>query len=139
MEILANEITGLEYPEGSDGAMNKNASTGIRTSADKLANMPESCRSKLDPPRSEGGDDGYAVIYVGDSATDLEALLAADVGICVRDDPMGGSQRELAETLRRIGVQVVSIENGVSANKTAERTIYWASGYEQISKALATV
>lgn len=136
MEIRANEITGLESPEGSDGTLNKNTSAGIRTGADKLANMPDSCRSKLDSPGTKRNNDDYTVIYVGDSATDLEALLAADVGICIRDDPIGGSQRELAEILERIGVQVVSIEDGVPATKTADRTVYFASGYEQITRAL---
>jgi 2-hydroxy-3-keto-5-methylthiopentenyl-1-phosphate phosphatase len=66
----------------------------IRTSADKLAAF-----KKI-------RDDTSRTLYLGDSATDFDCLIAADVGICVRDEPMGSSQRELKETLERIGIVV---------------------------------
>lgn len=139
MDIRANEITGLDSPQGSDGTLNRGTSAGIRTSADKLANMPPSCRQRLDGHDQTQIHDEYTVVYVGDSATDLEALLAADVGICMRDEPMGSSQRELAETLTRIGVRVVHVGDDVAQHEAGQRVVYWASGFDQIAKALAVV
>lgn len=43
-------------------------------------------------------------IYVGDSTTDLECLLVAHLGICMQDEPLRSGQRDLSETLARIGV-----------------------------------
>jgi phosphoglycolate phosphatase-like HAD superfamily hydrolase len=90
--------------------------------------------------KEDDGDEGdYTVIYVGDSATDLEALLAADVGVCVRDEIMGASQLELADALTRIGVLVVSIDEGIGMkqiNNERAKVVYWAEGLEQIAKAL---
>jgi hypothetical protein len=85
--IFANEI----YPDGEE-ALN------IHTSADKLAAF-----QKL------RGTDNRPILYVGDSPYDFDALIAADVGICVRDDPMRSRQRELKETLERVGFEVLRL------------------------------
>ena len=49
------------------------------------------------------------ILYVGDSSYDFDALIAADVGICVQDDPMRSGQRELKETLERVGLEVLHL------------------------------
>jgi 2-hydroxy-3-keto-5-methylthiopentenyl-1-phosphate phosphatase len=72
---------------------------GIRTSADKL----DALRKLRD-----GGK--RPVFYVGDSPTDFDCLLAAEVGFCVRDEPMGSGQAELKESLERVGVQVARLD-----------------------------
>lgn len=54
-------------------------------------------------------------VYIGDSTTDLECLLAADIGICMVDDPANYSPTSLLETLDRIGV---SIEHLVNLERT---------------------
>lgn len=139
MPIRANEIAGLDAPEGSDGSLTKNGSTGIRTSSDKLARLPLHCRDRLDnsQPNSQDADsDNGTVIYVGDSATDFDALLAADVGICVRDEPMGSGQKELAETLQRVGVSVVHVSEKPAPGG---RVVFWASDLGEIADALPSV
>lgn len=140
MEIRANDIANLDAPEGSDGSLTKKCTTGIRTSADKLANMPAHCRHRLDSSSRADGNpssgDKPTVIYVGDSATDLESLLAADVGICVRDEPMGSSQRELADTLERVGVQVVRIGE-LSGTANYGEVVYWARDLQEIADMLS--
>lgn len=128
MEIVANEISALLSPSGSDGRLSKSDDdVGIRVAGDKLARLPERCRKRLDAltvsssskmtgivdVEGEVDESAPAVVYVGDSTTDLECLLAADVGICVRDEPMGSSQRELAETLERVGVKCVRLREGM--------------------------
>ncbi|KAK5999886.1 hypothetical protein QM012_004974 [Aureobasidium pullulans] len=142
MNIEANEISGLESVEGSDGRLSKDSYSGIRTSADKLSHLPLRCQRKLDmcaltkEPTQQQDD---LVVYIGDSATDLEALLAADVGICIRDDPMGSSQRELADTLHRIGVNVRSIDEDIDLQRAADEqmTVYWTRGFDSVMRALS--
>lgn len=142
MNIKANEISDLESAEGSDGRLSKDSSNGIRTSADKLSHLPARCQRKLEmcaltKGLEEQQDD--LVVYIGDSATDLEALLAADVGICIRDDPMGSSQRELSDTLHRIGVNVRSIDEDVNLKRAADEqmVVYSTCGFDSVVKALS--
>ncbi|GAB7353272.1 hypothetical protein MBLNU459_g3778t1 [Dothideomycetes sp. NU459] len=163
MPIVANEIGGLDGPGGGDGSLTRPGSAGVRTSSDKLARLPLRCQARLageagrarrDPDRPDAdadvdvdADAGGTVVYVGDSATDFEALLAADVGICVRDEPMGSGQQELAETLRRVGVAVVHVGDRHTAPDAAAaaaaaaagsrgRTVYWAKDLGEIADLL---
>jgi hypothetical protein len=100
----------------------------IRTSADKLAVF-----SKI-------RHDASKTLYLGDSATDFDCLLAADVGICVRDEPMDSGQRELKETLERVGIVVSRLgpeawktdETGETDMREAtsvkrEKTVWWVN------------
>jgi len=140
MDIEANEISNLEHTDGSDGRLSKDSSTGIRTSADKLLRLPLRCQQKLDKSistREAVEQHEEIVVYIGDSATDLEALLAADVGICVRDDPMGSSQKELSDTLQRIGVRIQHIDEGIDMKQKTNHVIYWTQDFDQVAKVLA--
>ncbi|CAD0110256.1 unnamed protein product [Aureobasidium uvarum] len=141
MDINANEISNLDDAAGSDGTLSKDSSTGIRTSADKLCHLPARCQQKLDQcaTRDVMSREQEIVVYIGDSATDLEALLAADVGVCIRDEPMGSSQRELSETLHRIGVVVRSIDEGIDLKQATDGQMvaYSAYGFDQVVKALS--
>lgn len=90
------------------------------------------------------------VVYIGDSTTDLECLLAADVGICMRDaEAMGSSQRELAETCVRIGVEVEdfgrldrSYEFGFGEEAETEmekrKKVWWVDGFEMVREGLVS-
>ncbi|KAK7527583.1 uncharacterized protein IWZ02DRAFT_370991 [Phyllosticta citriasiana] len=119
---------GLDGFEGSSGRLTKSGEKGIRTSQDKLERMPI--------PHKFGGDE--LVIYVGDSCTDLEALLAADVGVCVRDEPMGSGQRELAETLERIGVPVhrLKLLAEMPPPDDSRIDLWWTPSLEELSLSL---
>ncbi|KAK8168372.1 hypothetical protein IWX90DRAFT_111447 [Phyllosticta citrichinensis] len=128
IDISANEFEGLDHRNGSSGRLTKSGEKGIRTSQDKLERMPI--------PHKYGGDE--LVIYVGDSCTDLEALLAADVGICIRDEPMGSGQRELAETLERIGVPVhrLKLLAEMPPPDDSRIDLWWTSSLEELSMSL---
>lgn len=146
MYILANEISGLHTPEGGDGSLTKKDSTGIRTSSDKLRQLPERCRrpfgaTEMEPSETEIDDGGRDVVYIGDSTTDLECLLAADFGFCIRDEPMGSGQRELAETLQRLGVKVlhVSQQLGGRSEHSERWVVYWARDLQEIADVLPGV
>lgn len=120
MTIKANEISDLNQPGGSNGRLTDPDHPVIRTSFDKLQNLKPVA--------------GHCNIYVGDSATDFDCLLTADVGICIRDDSMGSSARTLADTFSRIGrdVRHVSKIESWEDLSTLEPNLLWAKDFEEI-------
>ncbi|KAL1595939.1 hypothetical protein SLS60_009629 [Paraconiothyrium brasiliense] len=108
----------------------------ICTSADKLARFEEVRR-----------EDDCTTVYVGDSATDFGCLVAADMGICVRDDPMGSGQKELKGILERLGFEVSRLTpvasinskggNGVDGGDRERRDkqkIWWVADLDEVAK-----
>lgn len=89
------------------------------------------------------------VVYVGDSTTDLECLLHADVGICLRDEAasLTWEQRELQEILDQAGIDcrwvgnmnegdlemppLRSIDGGLYHSQ-----IWWARDFDEICQSL---
>ena len=135
-EIQANEIVGLDREGGSDGTMEGQ----MRTSADKLRALRhlEAYNGPEAPfPRS---DEASRVVYIGDSPTDLECLLEADIGIVMRDEKMGSGQRELAKTLERLGIDVVSLRKLDASDGRrrdgGQKTIFWARDFEDVVRVL---
>lgn len=124
VRIIANEIEGLHDPDGSSGLLNKKDEDGIRTSSDKLR-----CMQQIRPGQEEG-----LVVYVGDSPTDLECTAAADIGICIRDEPMSSAQKELAETLDRIGIACAELSNlhDVQTPGQKKEMVWWARSLEEV-------
>jgi len=116
--IVANEIQGLEDPDGSSGVI-----TGaIQTSADKLV--------RLDPPNPPGQmSQPPTTVYIGDSPTDFDCLLAAYAGICIRDQPMGSGQRELAETFERMDIPVHHV---LEAGRHRLAGVWWARDFKEV-------
>lgn len=118
--ISANEISGLHEPGGSSGRLTDANHAIIRTSFDKLENFPsrQECLN----------------IYVGDSATDFDCLLAADLGICIRDDPMSSSAKTLAETMSRVGHVVQHIDNMKTWQQLdgSKSNVFWAHDLNEI-------
>ncbi|KAK2766862.1 AP-3 complex subunit beta [Arachnomyces sp. PD_36] len=105
---------------------------GIRTSADKL----DAFKSLRD------GGHG-PIIYVGDSATDFDCLVAADVGICVRDEPMGSGQTELKESLERVGIDLARLDlnawrkylreiAGQGSEKESDKVVWWVTDLREV-------
>ncbi|KAK5011470.1 hypothetical protein LTR28_002328 [Elasticomyces elasticus] len=137
MNIMANEIEGLDEPEGSNGQLSKNGRGGIRTSADKLERL-RFIQRPTDSAKSPElcAESAPSIVYVGDSATDLECILAADVGICIRDEPMGTGQKELAATFDRLGVAVLHINECQATNTSATPLVWWARDLQEIANQL---
>jgi thiamine phosphate phosphatase / amino-HMP aminohydrolase len=120
----------------------------IRTSADKLRELrnhfgvgwERSIFKELDVEASQR----RIFLYVGDSATDFDSLLAADVGICIRDDPMSSGQAELASAFERVKVPVNPLAEltksirGASADdkkQSQERpALWWTTRLEEITE-----
>jgi len=117
LPILSNELASLESNYGSTGRLSEAGRPRIRTSYDKLMNFKREAE--------------HLNVYVGDSTTDFDALLAADVGICICDDPMGSGQKGLADTLARVGCEVTHIDQADSHGLHGP-TLLWARDLNEI-------
>jgi len=119
IKITANDISGLQHPGGSSGLLTDPDHPIVRTSFDKLQNF-------------EVQDHAHN-IYVGDSATDFDCLLAADLGICIRDVQMGSSAKTLADTLSRLGYNVRHVSEIKNWQEVKSGSnLLWASDFKEI-------
>ncbi|KAH7073061.1 HAD-like domain-containing protein [Paraphoma chrysanthemicola] len=116
--ILANELEGIPEGRASTGQISPAGSMKIVASDDKLLYL-EKLREDSPAP----------VVYVGDSWTDIECLLAADLGICIRDERMGSSQRKLAEALERLSVDCPRLRTGLPED---ESEVVWARDFTEL-------
>ena len=89
-----------------------------------------------------GGDSSSTImlprttVYIGDSPTDLACLVKADAGICIRDAAMTGEQRDLQETLERIGVECLHVGGFEDERQVKEgrRRLWWARDFEEVCR-----
>jgi len=137
IEVIANEIEGLEDEGGSSGHLNKKGENGIRTSRDKSRELYRHSKPSGDRNGIEKADDPV-VVYVGDSTTDFECLLEAGVGVCIRDDPMGSGQQELADAFERLGVRVQHVSalgepSRDRPHEQTERMLWWAKDLKEVA------
>jgi hypothetical protein len=136
MTTLANEIASVE--RSTDG-LDKEDIT-VRTSADKVRILKNTLHSPVIRPDWATKDP--ITVYVGDSATDFDALLRVDFGICIRDEPQGSGQRELANTFQRVGVSVKSVsklQDPLQALQGSSKTVWWAKDLKEVSDALTKI
>lgn len=121
--ILSNELGGIDDGHPSDGRISALKDNTVIGSADKLR--------EFERLRREHEVTGYPafMVYIGDSWTDVECILAADLGICIRDEPMGNSQKKIAEAFERLGVSCPHI---ASFDDTEKKSVVWAEDFEQI-------
>lgn len=120
--ILANELDGITEGRISSGEISPEENLKIISSGDKLRH--------LKAIREKAGGEG-SVVYVGDSWPDIECLIDADVGICMRDEETGSSQRKLGEALERIGVVCLKLGEKGGMGKEGVR---WARDFVEIRR-----
>ncbi|RMZ74123.1 haloacid dehalogenase-like hydrolase [Pyrenophora seminiperda CCB06] len=116
--ILANELDNMCSGKPSTGQIVPTDTDGrglIISSGDKLDRMLE----------IKG-----QTVYVGDSWTDIECLLAADLGICMRDHSMGTSQKQLAHALDRLGIACPRLRDWHHVVNNAN--VAWARDFNEI-------
>jgi 2-hydroxy-3-keto-5-methylthiopentenyl-1-phosphate phosphatase len=111
--IISNELAGIAEGVASYSQI----LGGVISSSDKLRHLEE----------IQEQSDGI-IVYVGDSWPDIECLLAADVGICVRDTEMGSAQRKLAEALERLEIGCERLGN------EDERGMVWVNEWMEIKE-----
>jgi 2-hydroxy-3-keto-5-methylthiopentenyl-1-phosphate phosphatase len=104
--ILANELDGIDEGRRSSGEISPAGSLKIISSSDKLHHLQHLKKLESMP-----------MVYVGDSWTDIECLLAVDLGICIRDEPIGSSQKKLAEAFERLNVACPRLEDWEEAGE----------------------
>lgn len=118
LHILVNELDGMPENLPSFGEISPEGYMKIISSGDKLAHL-RNLKEK-----SGGG----SVVYIGDSWPDIECLVEADVGICIRDEEMGSSQRKLAEALERVGIECHRL------GEVNGKGMRWARGFVEIKR-----
>lgn len=135
MVYLANEIASAER---ATYGLDKDDVT-VRTSADKVKMIEKA----LHEPSMVKDDTGKPItVFIGDSCTDFDALLYVDYGICIRDEPMGSGQKELAETLERVGVLVKPLSELESPLRTHDdntKILRWAKDLKEVSDFLSRI
>ena len=139
--IYANEFPSIAGNDTQTGPNNKSRAErqnlqDIRTSGDKVNTFKSICENMQYERNATS-------VYVGDSSTDLECLLAADAGICIRDEPMGGGQKDLAATFERLGIEVTHVgdkRTSSSFDAVGQRYgLLWARDFSEISEWLRGV
>ncbi len=118
--IYSNELEVLEPGQTTSGRICVDPDTRIISSGDKLVQLELLRQKGSKTPQP------VPVVYVGDSWTDLECLLAADMGICIRDEPMTSTQKKLQDSLARVGVECVRLHAG------SVRGVVWVRSFEEI-------
>lgn len=108
-------------------------SHGIWTAGHKAMIMHGKMRQK---DKSE-----WLSVYVGDSNTDLQCLMEADIGICIRDDELASEQESLAATLKRLNIACRSLEEFLKedlciADSSEKKSLWYAKDMTEISNAL---
>jgi hypothetical protein len=121
--IYSNELQGIEQGRASTGVLCAKGDHKIISSADKFAYLHT--LRKTNPHTGKY----VSIVYVGDSRTDLECIMAAELGICIRDDPMTSSQTELRDTLQRLGVECQHIRKWNAAD---QGSVVWARDFTEI-------
>lgn len=90
----------------------------------------------IDHAQHERQGDQLRSVYVGDSTTDLRCILNADVGICMRDDPMTTEQLELAQALTRLRITVDRLSISSFKDGCTQKTIYFVNTFTELTSAL---
>jgi hypothetical protein len=123
--IYSNEIEGLERGNKSTGKICAQGSHEIISSFDKLKYLQN--MRHLNPYTMKP----IPIVYVGDSWTDFECLLAAELGICIRDEPKTSSQKALEDSLNRLDIYCPHISDWEDID---EWGIVWAKDFVEIKQ-----
>ena len=102
--------------------------------------LMQTCRDKRETmERAMKGFHGTDFVYIGDSTTDIECLLAADYGICIRDEPMRSGQKEMAKLLESAGVTVrhvheEKVRHTEGLGQKDKRVLMWARDLQEVNE-----
>lgn len=145
-EVYCNDLEGLASvpPQAATGIIGPGSNcslSGVHTSTDK-AHLLKELRLADGETLQESSSDmnrGPLIVYVGDSATDFDSLVDADIGICIQDEPLSSSQKELKETFTRLGFQFFEVSDRVKLRtqlqllEKKDRAIWTAKDLHEVS------
>lgn len=126
MKIHANEIHGLNRPEGSSGVVCRESGFDIRTSDDKLRYMPN-----VSPDPTDGSHP--LVAYLGDSSTDFDCLLEAHLGVWIYSGSAEQYRQAFKETFKPFEGFV---PQPLSDGEVLTDAICWSPDFENVLKTL---
>ena len=122
--IQCNDVQATPAPSDEVGE------SGIYVSSDKLRILDELREAYEDV---NGGEHLAWTVYVGDSLTDLECLLAAHVGIIMRDEEtMGSEQRALEDSLARLDIATYWIGDFGQIQTAEGLVLWWARDFDEV-------
>ncbi|KAF1815178.1 hypothetical protein P152DRAFT_456228 [Eremomyces bilateralis CBS 781.70] len=119
IEISANEFVCGSHPSTGSGKH-------IMTSDDKHSQFRTMTGAQSASDR-ESAFDNYN-IYVGDSSTDFDCILDADVGVCVQDIPLTSTQAGLTAIFARLGIQIFPLSDCPRLLPTPRQLGVWRIG-----------
>jgi len=129
LEIHANDIDGLHEPHGSSGRMQSK----VHTSADKLKYLPLSQGNNPDYPFRQADECNPYLIYVGDSSTDFDALMAADTGIWLNPaENVEDAQRDCQQSFKPLQLTFYDLARS-SGHIETPQGLAWANDFESIT------
>ncbi|KAG5975192.1 hypothetical protein E4U58_001821 [Claviceps cyperi] len=121
VKVIANDLS----EEGEIIGPGGDTECRLMTSQDKL----EALRREIPV--------GEKVVYVGDSVTDLGCLMEVSRGVALASEEGGDGPPLLLTTLRRIGVELVSIgevERAEREERSGKKVVFWAREVEELLK-----
>ncbi|KAL9012444.1 MAG: hypothetical protein Q9173_002794 [Seirophora scorigena] len=133
IDVRANDIVG-----GEEGRMTRYFEHGGRKGEGGIWTARDKRKVVNEMVAEEGDGKERVLVYMGDSVTDLECLLSADLGVCVRDGVESGEQTELKQSLGRLGVGCSNISmmgpehlrNFIRRGKPVDgNSMWWGSGF----------
>jgi len=137
MPIYGNEVNRELAQDSIPTVGDLSSPNSIQTSADKLAALQSVIVAGKDKAKAKGHE--HVSIYVGDTATDFDCLLYADIGVCINDVPLRGGQQELASTFVRVNVEILPLREAqwpVVAREGERKTVYWTNDLGEVADML---
>lgn len=148
--VHANEVIGIDSANGGPKSsmmtgsiklLSANSCSGFHVAADKAQLLKElrTTLSGASQPMSLDAYENSLLIYVGDSATDFDCLVEADVGICIQDEPLSSSQSELEDMFARVGFVSIKLSKfgpmtfSLSTSEAREKVIWIAQDLREVS------
>lgn len=136
LTVAACEVAGLDEPDGSSGQIH----TDVLSNIDKLRYLPPaSQRFDIRHTGRQRDSEAPYLVYVGDSSTDFDCLMAADTGIwlCPAGD-IEEAKRKCGQVFKPLELKVRPISHGDQEGGEVDELL-WAQDFEQITQYLSTL
>jgi hypothetical protein len=134
LKIYGNEVNSKLAESSMRATGVLGSSSMVHTSSDKATALRKAIANGEKKAAKLGQT--YISVYVGDTATDFDALLQASVGVCVRDEPLRGGQEELADTFERVGIEVLPLTD-IDLSTLGPKTVYWTNDLSEVAALLS--